>query len=269
LNPVAPLGLVRAATGALILVRATPVLWPLHVWFLRDTAPLLGWPRPEALSAPATLALGPRVVAGLCVARTIAALLLMLGIRATAAGLAVGVCGYLVMLQDPLGSVFTLHLLYQAAVVLAITDSSTAFAVQPRPPRSPRSSLLLVRLWVSSIYLWAGLSKLRRDWLDGRTLDLLRAEGRLGGLDGLLADPRWRVALAVLVVVTELGLAGALLVRRTRRGALVVALTFHAVLEAVARPDLLGWEMMVLLLAFLDPRADQGASSEQRMAEAG
>jgi hypothetical protein len=270
-GPLAPLAWARAGTGALILLRTTPLLFPLRVWYLRDTTPLLGWPHGGGLAAPTALALSDPLVAGLCVVRTLAAVLLMLGVEARVAGVAAGLCGYAVMVQDPLGYVFTLHLLYQAAVLLGISDSATTFALRPSPARSPASSRLLLRMWVASIYLWAGISKLRRDWLDGRTLGLLHAEGRIGGwgLDALLSINGCRMAAAVAVVVTELALGPALLWTRTRRVALVVAFGFHALLEVTAHPDLLGWEMMVLLLVFLRPRLDQGASSTQRMAAAG
>jgi vitamin K-dependent gamma-carboxylase len=265
-----PLAFARAGIGALTLLRTTPLLLPLQLWFVRDTVPLLGWPQGHSLTSP--LALPGAVIAGLCVVRTVGAVLLMVGVWTRYAGIATGLCGYAVMVQDPLGSVFTLHLLYQAALLLGISDSSSEFALRPVPVRSPRSSVLLVRLWVASIYLWAGISKLRRDWLDGRTLELLRAEGRLGGrlVNALLAHGEWRIAGAVAVVVTELTLGPALLWRRTRRAALGAAFGFHALLEVTARPDLLGWGMMVLLLVFLDPAPDgQGWSATQRMAAAG
>jgi hypothetical protein len=253
-------------------LRTTPILSPLHIWYLQDTTPLLGWPQVQGLFAPSALALPGPLVASLCIIRTLGAVLLMLGVGTRFAGVAAGLCGYAVMVQDPLGYVFTLHLLFQAAVVLGISDSAATFALRPTPARSPGSSLLLVRLWVCSIYMWAGISKLRMDWLDGRTIELLRLEGRLGGwlLDDLLLHSGWRVAAAIAVVVTELVLGPALLWTRTRRGALAAAYGFHAVLEASARPDLLGWGMMVLLLVFIDHRPVQGsASSSQRMSAAG
>jgi len=39
-----PLAWCRAAIGAVLLLRTTPLLAPFHIWFLRDAFPLLGWP---------------------------------------------------------------------------------------------------------------------------------------------------------------------------------------------------------------------------------
>jgi hypothetical protein len=262
----APLAWARAGIGALILLRTTPLLAPLSLWFLPGTGPLLGWPAGAAIHE-ATLP--PSIVAGLCLLRTAAALSLMLGVRGDVAGVVAGVSGYLVMAQDPFSYVFTLHLLYQAAFLLALVDSATTFALRPRPARAPHTSVWLMRAWVASIYAWAGISKLRRDWVDGRTLALLHDEGTLRGpiADWLLASAGSRAALGTLVVATELALGPLLLWPRTRRIGVAVAFAFHAGLEVTAHPDLLGWGMMVLLLAYLEPAP--ASTGSQRIASAG
>jgi uncharacterized membrane protein YphA (DoxX/SURF4 family) len=262
-----PLGWARAAIGALILLRTTPLLAPLHIWFLRDTVPLLGWPHAgDALPLPHTL------VGALCVLRTTAAAMLMAGVMGRVAGLVSCFTGYAVMAQDPLGYIFTLHLLYQAALLLGISDASAIFALRPSAPRSPRSSVLMMRLWIASIYVWAGFSKMRVDWLDGRTLDLLQSEGTLRGsaADVLLQTAQSRAAVATTIAAVEVLLGPALLSHATRRPALIVAIVFHSVLELSGHPDLLGWGMLALLLCFLGgdtPR--QVPDGSQRMASNG
>jgi len=52
------------------------------------------------------------------------------------------------------------------------------------------------------------------------------------------------------VVVLELALAPLLLYPRTRRAGVVLALMMHATLEFAASPDVFGWAMVALLLAF-------------------
>jgi hypothetical protein len=51
----------------------------------------------------------------------------------------------------------------------------------------------------------------------------------------------------------EFALAVLLLVRRSRRVGLALAVMFHLGLEWATSPDLFGWAMIALLLSFLDP----------------
>ena len=247
-----PLGWARAAIGALILLRTTPLLAPLDIWFLRDAYPFLGWP-----STAWSLAWLPgHVIQALCIARTLAAFLFALGVWTRPAGVGCAAAGYLVAAQQPFAFHFTIHLLYQSALLLGFADSGCAFALRSTPPRSPRSSYGLLRLFVVSIYAWAGLFKLRPDWLDGRTLALYQRAGGIQGslADALLATDGARAGAATCVAAFELVIGPLLLWRRTRRFALPIAFLFHVTLEVTAHPDLLGWGMMALLLCFLPER---------------
>jgi hypothetical protein len=193
------------------------------------------------------------------VVRTAAAVALLAGVWSRVAGVAAGIAGYLVLAQDELGFVQTLHLLYGSALLVGLTDAGAALALVPDPPRAPRSSLWLLRLWVASVYPWAGLAKLHADWLDGRAMGFFLGSGALGGplAGALLATPWRRVLVARAVAAAELALGPALVQARTRRFALPAAFAFHLGIELVARPDFLGWIMMSLLLAFL-PEDRQG-----------
>lgn len=257
-----PLAWCRAAIGALILLRTTPLLAPLDIWFLRDAVPLLGWP--QAAWGVATMP--AKVIAALCVVRTIAAALFMLGIQTRAAGIACAVSGYAIIFQQPFGFFFTVHLYYQAAFLLAFTDAGAVFALRPSPARAPRSSYRLMRLFIASVYLWAGAFKLRPDWLDGRALELFHHPHAISGwlADLLMRTPGSRAVLASTVAVLEVSLGPTLLWSRTRRVALVAAYLFHLGLELTAHPDLLGWGMMALLLCFLPsalPKTEAQAAS--------
>jgi hypothetical protein len=198
--------------------------------------------------------------------RTLAALAFMLGVEARAAGLIAGIAGYLVMLQQPFAFVMTLHLLFQGAILLALAGSGGALALRPDPPRDAASGITLVRLFVASVYLWAGASKLRHDWFDGRTLEVLAQQRWISGrlADLLLATPALRAAVASSAALGELALGPLLLWPRTRRAALLAALAFHAGLEVMARPDVLGFGMAALLICFLP-----GAWPSQRLAARG
>jgi hypothetical protein len=238
----------RVGIGALILLRTTPLLTVFDIPWLRSTAPLLGWP-----TGGFSLAFLPVwSIQTLCVLRTLAALLFMLGIAGRVSGVICGLAGFLVALQYPLGFFFTIHLLYQAAILLAFTDAVSLWALVPSARRGSSLDLWLLRAFVASIYFWAGLYKLRPDWLDGRTLELFRQPTALSGrlADLLFATPWLPALLAKLVTTLELSLGPLLLWRRTRPFALPVAYGFHVTLELTAHPDLLGWGMMVLLLCF-------------------
>ena len=255
-----PLAWCRAAIGAVLLLRTTPLLAPLDIWFLRDAYPLLGWPE-AAWRAETAFALPSSIVMALCMMRTMAAALLLVGAWTRAAGLVAGTAGYLVMAQTPFGFIFTLHLLYQAAILLALTDSATSFALRPSTARSPATSLLVMRCWTASIYAWAGIYKLRTDWLDGRTLGLFHADGAIHGYlaELLLSTSTSRAIVGTGVALFELAIGPLLLWRRTRGIAVVSAFAFHAGLELTARPDLLGWGMASLLLCFIEPGGDARA----------
>ncbi len=247
----------RILLGALFLLRTTPILAPFHLKEARGTFPLLGWPDDRWHGSP-TLPLPVAVVAALCLVRTAGAIAFTLGVEAQVAGIAAGVAGYLVMLQQPFGLVMTLHLLFQGTILLAVAGADGALALRPRPPRAAASGLALVQLFVASVYVWAGLSKVRADWLDGRTLEGLAQQRWLSGrlADLLLATPDRRVAVAWAVALGEIALGPLLLWPRTRRAALVAALAFHAGLEITGRPDLLGFEMAALLVCFV-PRPSE------------
>lgn len=246
-----PLAWSRIALGTLFLLRTTPILKPLGFEFTVETAPLLGWPRREWHGAALGMAWPSSVIAAACVVRTFAALAFLLGVRVRVSGVVAAAAGYLVMLQNAFGLVATLHLLYQGTFVLALTDAGSMLALRPTPPRHVASSLLLVRLFLASIYFWAALVKLRPDWLDGRTLALFQADGALRGplATLVLQSATSRAFVGWTIALTELSLPALLLAPLTRRWAPFVAMGLHSVIELSARPDLLGWEMGALLLS--------------------
>lgn len=243
------LAYMRVGIGVLLLLRTTPLLAPFHIPWLRSTVPLLGWP-----TGGFSLAFLPVwSIQALCVLRTLAALLFTLGVAGRVSGVVCGVAGFLVALQYPLGFFFTIHLLYQAVILLAFTDAVSALALAPSTPRRSPLDVWLLRAFVASIYFWAGVYKLRPDWLDGRTLGLFHQPSALSGrfVDLLFARPWLPALVAKLIAALELSLGPLLLWRNSRRFALPAAYALHLVLELSAHPDLLGWGMMVLLLCFV------------------
>ena len=246
-----PLVAARVALGILFLMRTTPLGFCFASRRFSDAAPLFGWPDGAVhLNGPLS-ALPVQVAAALALARTLAAICFAIGVEPFASGIVAGGLGYAAVLRDPFLFDNTLHVLFLGTILLALACRQGG----------PGPGLSLVRLWVASIYLWAALSKLRTDWLDGRTLALLHDERLLRGvLSGwIVASPGRRIAAAWSVVGIELALGPLLLARRSRTRALALAFGFHAVLEVVATPNQLSWQMAALLLVFLRAREDHSA----------
>jgi len=250
------LGFARIVFGSLVLLRTTPLLALLHLPYLDDTGPLLGWPTTAWRVAAFGLALPPGVVAALCVARTLAAILFTIGVRVAASGIAGGVLGWIVLSQDAMGYINTLHLLFLGMVVLGAGGAGAFLALRPDPVVDPSSGVALVRALVVSVYLWSGLAKLNGSWLSGGALAQLYEHGMVRAT---LAEPllTWtpgRTATAWAIAAIELTLGPLLLWTRSRRVAVVAALTLHAGLEAAVHPDFFGFAMAALLLSFVSPR---------------
>jgi hypothetical protein len=189
------------------------------------------------------------VIAALVIARTVAALALVLGVRTRIAGLVAGVSGYLVLAQDAFGYFHHLHMLYLGAILFAVVDADAALALRLTVARSARSSLALMRVFVASIYLWAAVGKVASEWGTGAALAMFRESGALERISSLLSPERY-AAIEICVIAMELAIGAGLLWSRTRRIALICALAVHVTFEIVVRVDTIGWQMCALLLVF-------------------
>jgi hypothetical protein len=204
--------------------------------------------------------LGPTLpfgcVAALCVIRTAAFALFAVGWHAREAGVLAGALGYIVLAQDALSYVNSLHLLYAGTMVLALGGAGAALALRPEKPVDPSSGILLVRAFVASVYAWSGLAKLDPSWLRGETLDRYLALQIVRGpaAEVLLANADRRTISAWAVAVAELLIGPMLLVARTRAPAIVAALALHVAFEVIVQPDVFGLAMVALLVVFVDAR---------------
>jgi hypothetical protein len=179
-----------------------------------------------------------------------------------------------VLAQDRFAFVNSLYVLFSSTIVLALTDASTTLALSPgkasgNDPRSVASSVRLVSLFLAGAYFWAGLAKLQPEWLSGRALAASQQAGAFAGpLGAMVANTQVRLVSAWAVPAVELALA-ALLVANQRGVAVVLALNLHIVLELTVRPDTLGFQMVLLLLAIRprlvlgsrDPRLQPGVTA--------
>ena len=267
------LALLRIAVGLLFLVRTTPLYAAArslpHPW-----PPLLGWP--EDGWTVRWLDLPPPLLKGLCVVRTLAGATFLLGIRPRFSAAVAVVAAYLVLADDALAYVNTFHLLFASVWVIGVGDCAALLAIRPEPPRATAASVSLVRAWVLSVYFFSALAKCNVDWWSGHTLRLLAEEGALGPLlhDRALA-PNVAAPFARAVLLFELLIGPLLLWDRTRRKAIAMAVLFHIGLELTVRPDVFGFTMAALLVAFADgdkpssarpgaPSAQTPAHHEQR-----
>jgi hypothetical protein len=256
------LGVARIAIGVLFLVRTTPLLFLFPGLVAHHGGPLFGWPSPGWDVAYAGLVLPRLVIEALCVIRTVSAALFTIGLATRPAGLVAAACGYAVYAQEPFTFIFTLHVLYLATALLAMTDARSAFALRPVPPESPRSSVLLVRAFLVSIYAWSAIGKMHASWLDGSTLEALYADGHAVGpiADALFTRPHLRVAAAWGTVIVEAALGPLLLARRTRAAGVLVACILHALFEITLHPDVFGWVAVALLVVFFPLRTAEQAA---------
>ena len=249
------LALARIAIGALFLVRSTPLCSLLDASLGADARPLLGWPDSNAVVGFG-LGLSPGLLKVLCIVRTAGLIAFTLGVHARLAAVVAVFSGYLVMFQAPFGVTSTIHLLLQGTFLLGVADACTVLALRREAPRSPRSSVWVLRAFVASVYVWAAISKLRHDWLDGRTLALFHDEGRLHGplADLLLGTPQRTAVMGPAIAFGELSLAPLLLFPGTRLGGLALAVAFHLAIEWMGHPDVIGWAMLCLLVVFVEAR---------------
>jgi hypothetical protein len=252
-----PLALSRVAFGFVFLLRTTPILAPFDPWFLRGTNGWLGWPDGGWHIPVLGLSLPAALVIVLVIARTLAALSLMLGLYTRVSGLVAGIAGYLVLAQDAFGYFHHLHMLYLGAILFALVD---------RDER--RSSLLMLRAFVISIYVWAVIGKLASEWGTGVPLSAFLASGALDRdlVGTLLATPERCAIVEIAIMVVELAIAIGLAWPRTRSFALVIALALHLGFEIVGRVDSIGWQMAALLLVFTgsEPRRTDTRSETDR-----
>src|SRR5262249_31389182 len=152
-----------------------------------------------------------------------------LGVRARTAGTVAGALGLVAMSQDPFGFIFTLYTLFLGAIVLAWTNATSLLAWRPGPRVDHRSSVTLVRVIVGSIYVFSAIAKMHVVWLDGATLLAFADAGLFTphAASFLRSHEALRIGAAWGTMATELAIGVGLLVARTRRVALVVAVSMH------------------------------------------
>jgi len=260
-----PLAWARVAFCTVLLIRTTAIIQVFDPSIADSFQWLMGWPSEGVMSTPAYgLALSDSAIKLLCIVRTVAAVALLVGYRPLLTGLTTSIAGYLVVLQNAFAFTFTQHLLFLGALVFGLSDCAAVLAVRSEKLRSPVTSRWLIWGFVVSIYFWAGWSKLRVDWFDGRALELFYKEGKLRGwlADLLLSEPWQRALAGSSIALLELALPALLLYPKTRRVGLALALSMHLLIEPMGYPDVLGWGMIALLMSFVASPEERAAMEE-------
>jgi hypothetical protein len=281
----------RIGTAAIFLVRHSDWLRPWvfleHHRFVRGLMFLEPSPLEPRLISPILpgFSLGDGATRALVVARTVLSVLLLLGVRARLSAALLGFVSYLLLVADRYRYYHHLHLLYVSLLFLALAPIGSSLSLEngvrrllgllrgsgfkgtgTSAPRlvaeTPAWPLQLIRALVIGVYVAAGVSKVDASWLNG---DALRELERFWVLKGpfweWVRDAVGHTTVARLALVTELALPLGLMLRPTRRLAILGGWAFHAGISASMPVYSFGIQMSLFLLAFWPNIRTPGAQS--------
>lgn len=247
--PARPVGMARIVIGIAALIRAVEGIRILSPLFDPITVrlPYVAWlPDPDRTW-----------VVGLLAVWISAAAAFTLGWKTRWAGslLAVAILGVLLLDQQSYSN--HLYLMVLLVVLLTAADSGAALSLDTRHvSRStvPAGPVLLMKLQISIVYLFAGLTKINDPFLSG---GVIAGESGTGvvSLPEALETPEVLAPIAGLVVVTEVFLAVALWLPRVRPLAFVVGFGFHMSIVLFVGPfvqlSVFAMEMLAVYVLFL------------------
>lgn len=161
-----------------------------------------------------------------------------------------------------------LIILLAAVTVLPVGRTISLDAVLARRRGAPlatsggsRLALSVIRLEIATVYLASGFSKLiDADWWGGTVtrLRVVQHRGRLADVGlpdaiiDVLAGPAFQSVAAKVVVLTELFIGLGLLIKRTRRSAVWVAVAFHVLIQATAAVQVFSVAALSALVVWID-----------------
>ncbi len=272
--PALPVAIVRAVFALIVLFRTTDVTrgflhFNHHGWMRGlEYAPPFDAPVPPLLESPLVpgLSLGLGATLALVIVRTVAACLLLLGVRPRAAAAALAIAGFWLMAADRHRYLHHLMLLWLIAAWLSLVPSGGRLSLEgwlrKAAPEStvPRWPIELLKLQCVGVYLASGVAKLNAPWLSGLSLERLDKVTLIGGplFDQAVAHVGYR-ALSLSICVVELALVPLLLWSRTRLAGVVLGASLHLAVMASMEVSTFGAEMCLLLSLFLIPRLHEPA----------
>jgi hypothetical protein len=138
----------------------------------------------------------------------------------------------------------------------------TRRGLAPLDPTGPAWTLWLLRFECATVYFASGTSKLLDpDWFGGTVTwgRLIEQEAAVrvsllpGAVADLLLERPFHTVAAKLIIGTELFMAGGLWWRRTRRFALMAAVTFHVTIQFTADVQIFSYLGLAVLFVWADP----------------
>lgn len=277
--PTAVYPALRVGLAGIFLVRHADWLRPWvfleHHRFVRGLMFLESGAAEPALHSPMIPGVSPGELAtrALVYSRTLLSVLLLLGVRARASAIALALVSYALLAADRFRYYHHLHLLYVSIAFLALAPIGASLSLEHVAARwlrrlrgiatpvtpvaiSDAWPLQLIRALPLGVYLAAFTSKLQPEFLRGDVLrGLERFQVLKGGFWELVRDLAGYRGVATLAGLAEIVLPIALVLRPTRRLAVVLALGFHAGISACMPVYSFGAQMAVLLVAFLPQRS--------------
>jgi hypothetical protein len=205
---------------------------------------------------------------GFALTQLLLALLVVAGRLARPALFATSILGVYLLACDRLAYHNNRYALFLFALLFALAPCDRAFVFPKRTltdeeRQGPLWAVRLARLQMSIIYLASGGSKLvDPDWRDGlvlgdrlaRATSMAVAKGVPRWLMDMLADPAFSSGLAKLAIATELVLAVALFLPRTRAFALWWGTMFHLAIEVTSQVEIFTWLSLTVYALFAVPR---------------
>jgi hypothetical protein len=158
--------------------------------------------------------------------------MLVTGVNARVSASAVAASGTLILLVD--ARTWSNHLLL-LALLAAFVAGSDGGRWRGGPGRVVAPTALLACTQVSVVYVFAGLSKLTPEFLDGSVLAAEFAAGPLGALTHDLHPSTW-AGLSLLAATWEIALGLALWSTRWRRWAVLAGVAFHICVTVAIAP---------------------------------
>ena len=216
---------------------------------------------------PEALVPGRGVFGALLVAQVALAVLVAIGRFARPSLLATALIGLYLLGCDRLAYHNNRYALLLFSFLLAFSPCDRAFvwgraALSEGERRGPLWAARLAQVQMAIIYVASGGSKLLdADWREGRVIGdrLLRAtslavaKGVPPAMMDVLAHPSVASSLAKLAILTELFLAIALFVPRTRAFALWWGVMFHLTIEVTSKVELFTWLSLTIYALFAVP----------------
>jgi hypothetical protein len=258
----ASLAFVRILFGCVMLVEISRY-WS-HGWIREYFAepkhffsyPLFGWVKPLP---PAWLPVQFDVLA-------LAATCIVLGLATRIAAAVFATLFAWWFLSDQTNYLNHFYLITLVSILLVFVPTDRAFSLEarfrrkPGAPRSPEAetvpvwALWLMRFQIGVPYFFGGIAKLNSDWFAGEPMRMWLAERKSVPLLGQVCTEPWCVWFFVVGgLVLDLGIVPALLWRRTRPFAYVVALLFHGTNAVIFTIGIFPWLMMAATTIFFEP----------------